>query len=589
MAPTSASPAGVADADNLTATPTKAAVAADAAEIEIDGDAAGDLQAAEPAAAAPLTASAKKAAKKAKVCEDKACAEASVLVVVCFVCEKGDDEGQGQGAGLKVIEGRSFHHHCHNGVRCLRNMVKNDDAAKTTVNLLITENPAEWRKLVIPLVVQPGCPRSESNRTSVKTRVEKLSAFRVIQRRRGRLLLTKRRYKAYYKFWEGMDSDEASDNFDQDIENGVYTEENEAGDTVVAVVDSTCLEDVSGRRREDTLSEKREMDGNNFQSARKRLSVGGGEELAVMGGSQAFREGRGSMRAGSAVPLKGDALLKQIRKAGGKARKVPRLAPSLRLPSSAASKASMAMSGTNSDNDDDDDDAASVANSTRSSLARKSSVKAQLKVASLAGFQALEDDARQGPQAQQEPQPQPPQPPQQKAEGAVGGDRAQKLTSVQLLAKKTELKKKVSGMTSEMSMQKSGLKAKFEIAVARLTEDEHGQMEHSVAEVLDKLSEMMQLLGEAKLEMDKATKDNVGEKEEECMTLADQFADVKEFVEEQIAAADYIDTERKANKRKQQLSCRYHLTKATCCKGFTPPSMVRQCFQIVRKSRKPRI
>jgi len=125
--------------------------------------------------------------------------------------------------------------------------------------------------------------------------------------------------------------------------------------------------------------------------------------------------------------------------------------------------------------------------------------------------------------------------------------------------------------------------------VARLTEDEQGQMEHSVAEVLDKLSEMMQSLGEAKLEMDKATKDNVGEKEEEGMTLADQFADVKEFVEEQIAAADYIDTERKANKRKQQLSCRYHLTKATCCKGFTPPSMVRQCFQIVRKSRKPRI
>ena len=252
----------------------------------------------------------------------KKSAEPSVVVEAqetaasgCYVCDEPI------AAGSKSTDGHEYHIECWNGVRSLRNMVKNDPDAKATENELFRKQPAQWKKLVQNLVVKPGTgPRTNAQRNNVKERIVELISFRTVQRRGVRLMLTKRRYKSYYRFWEGMDSDEAGQKFDADVDNGVYTEENASGETMVAVADNARLEEMDGRSVNKRLRERDYLaDDAELSREKKRLRAGASvtDDFFRDVGAKAFREGKASARTSDQDGLsnKAEAIMTRLRKA----------------------------------------------------------------------------------------------------------------------------------------------------------------------------------------------------------------------------------------------------------------------------------
>ena len=77
-----------------------------------------------------------------------------------------------------------------------------------------------------------------------------MSTFTTVGREKGRLLLTKRRFIQFHKLQEGMDSDEAEEEWEKAEANPkVYREPNEDGELTIAVKDNVRLRHFSGQRK----------------------------------------------------------------------------------------------------------------------------------------------------------------------------------------------------------------------------------------------------------------------------------------------------------------------------------------------------
>ena len=81
-----------------------------------------------------------------------------------------------------------------------------------------SEEVAEWRKLVVPLVVPTGEHRSERVRLQTKRRIKEENKYTDESNIADVLKLNKRRYKSYRMFWDKLESEEASEEFGRELE-----------------------------------------------------------------------------------------------------------------------------------------------------------------------------------------------------------------------------------------------------------------------------------------------------------------------------------------------------------------------------------
>lgn len=164
----------------------------------------------------------------------------------CFVCREAS------GDLSKQYRGFSFHGWCWNGVRCYQRLLRGKKA-KDDEQKMFNQEPQQWRDAVLPLVVLPGQGyRPISARAEVRSRIEKreehFSSKALVS---DVLRLTKPRYKAYMKFWEQWGSDEASSDFEKEVEKQPQPLEDRNGARVVEVEDNGRVRTSEGVRHSD--------------------------------------------------------------------------------------------------------------------------------------------------------------------------------------------------------------------------------------------------------------------------------------------------------------------------------------------------
>lgn len=168
----------------------------------------------------------------------RALAETSDAAII----PRGSDEGflcRQLGDLTKHWRGVGLHNHCWNGVRCYHRMLKSRRSKDDGI-ALFTNDPQRWKEFVLPLVVTPG-----SGYHPVSARSETFTDHMEIS---DTLRLTKPRFKAYMKFWEQWDSDEASSDFENLTERQSEPLEDSRGNRMVEVMDNPRCRATSGSR-----------------------------------------------------------------------------------------------------------------------------------------------------------------------------------------------------------------------------------------------------------------------------------------------------------------------------------------------------
>lgn len=102
------------------------------------------------------------------------------------------------------------------------------------------QSPDDWREEVAPFVREAGKTRDTNIRKAVKTRIHKQIAFDRAEELNDSVLLTKKRYTAYTRFWEDATASDASSDFEQlhGLQNGRYDSSSER---LVAVRDNARI------------------------------------------------------------------------------------------------------------------------------------------------------------------------------------------------------------------------------------------------------------------------------------------------------------------------------------------------------------
>jgi hypothetical protein len=114
---------------------------------------------------------------------------------------------------------------------------------------------------------------------------------------------------------------------------------------------------------------------------------------------------------------------------------------------------------------------------------------------------------------------------------------------------------------SELSQSKSGLRARVVAANEKLPDHEVSQLETPTAAILHKLDLFVLELEGFKGLVDGATKDSILDMQTKVMEILSRHMEVKSSCEEQIAAIEFLESERKRMIRKKQMASRYQLTK----------------------------
>ena len=168
----------------------------------------------------------------------------------------------------RIVDGRHFHDYCWNAVRSGRRLLKSPDAAQALATLMV-QDPAKYRKVMMPLVAKPGTSRTRQHRQVYAELVTEMCSYKAVQRLGRRLLLSKKRYVAFYKFGEGMDSDAASEAWDDDLRSGVYHEKDRHGNLLMAVEGNTEIQDISGRSEKKLTKERHTVDPENARRGQR--------------------------------------------------------------------------------------------------------------------------------------------------------------------------------------------------------------------------------------------------------------------------------------------------------------------------------
>lgn len=137
----------------------------------------------------------------------------------CHVCEE-------PGAG-KVFHGFFTHMGCHAALRCRHRQIK-QGGGQTAIDeelRFMREEPAEWRLEVKPLLEPDTRGTARAAARSKAKRFQDQCDVNSRKKVKDKLTLTKRRYKHYCWLWDGIQSDEASSDFEKILveQNGTDT------------------------------------------------------------------------------------------------------------------------------------------------------------------------------------------------------------------------------------------------------------------------------------------------------------------------------------------------------------------------------
>ena len=134
----------------------------------------------------------------------------------CFLCSEPILHNQNP----KTFKGIVFHGVCHSAVRCFRRQTQTTGgstlAKKTDWMMLSGEEEVveEWRQGVLPLIAVDGKGRHAGDLARARKKVEEYVEYEDKATIKDIRKLTKIRFKSYKKMWEQMESDDASEEFD---------------------------------------------------------------------------------------------------------------------------------------------------------------------------------------------------------------------------------------------------------------------------------------------------------------------------------------------------------------------------------------
>ena len=160
---------------------------------------------------------------------------------MCYLCEKTDGDTL-----LKIWRGVRLHAICWNAIRAFQRKLETK-RQKDEELIKFSSKVREWRADILPFIVQPGVTRLPQVRNAGSDGGEETVAFEQKVREERVLLLPKGRYKQYMKFWEGWTEDEASSEFEREIERQSDNEEDSAGNARLRVCDNVCIVHRTGR------------------------------------------------------------------------------------------------------------------------------------------------------------------------------------------------------------------------------------------------------------------------------------------------------------------------------------------------------
>ena len=161
----------------------------------------------------------------------------------CPVCEETAEETEGS----KSYRGRRLHSQCFNALRCHARMLKTP-AQKKAHSQKFTTDLRGWAEPILPLVATPGSARDAGQRDIAKELIRQTDTFTENSQIADRMWLTKRRYKTYVGFWDKVDSDDASIDFDEKLAEQATDREDEDGEPLLGVQDIQRDRQASGKR-----------------------------------------------------------------------------------------------------------------------------------------------------------------------------------------------------------------------------------------------------------------------------------------------------------------------------------------------------
>ena len=213
------------------------------------------------------------------------------IATACYLCQNSSKPLPYNTAG------QQFCSECNAGVRAKHRVLRQEGretAVKADKDLLLTE-PRKWRAETLVWLGKEGRGKARAAVRTTTRKVKSHATGKRHQRRRTKVILNKTRYKRYVAFWDGMDSADASSDFER-----LRTEQ--GGGDEVKILDLGAREDSVSFSEEEERSEEEEAEvdghgdlgqrGHTFQSR----SVGAGDS----GRRSRSRDRRRRQRAGDA-------------------------------------------------------------------------------------------------------------------------------------------------------------------------------------------------------------------------------------------------------------------------------------------------
>ena len=202
------------------------------ASVDMDGSSSGEDAATRRGRAAAASV------KKNALRQDVACGGE-----LCGLCDTG-------GFLPKRWRGLFLHPECWNGIRChLRLLTK--PAAKEADKKFMAKDMEKRKKMVLRLVVTDHTVRDHSLVKNHRENI-KQATFTKEAEVSDMLYLSKRRFAAYMKFWEGYGSDSASESWDRRHAETDSNHSDSDGNKRVRVKDNTKVRTEVGRRESKT-------------------------------------------------------------------------------------------------------------------------------------------------------------------------------------------------------------------------------------------------------------------------------------------------------------------------------------------------
>lgn len=159
----------------------------------------------------------------------------------CWLCE--EEEGE----CIKVWRQHPLHMKCFNAIRCHQRLLHTTEEKEQDKDLFVID-PAGWKAGVLGLVVDKPGSRDLGARQLHRAEIAERTSYQDKSQILDDLLLTKARFKSYTKFWDGYNSDSASESWERRHDETDSDHENHRGEAQVRVQDNSRLRDQTGRR-----------------------------------------------------------------------------------------------------------------------------------------------------------------------------------------------------------------------------------------------------------------------------------------------------------------------------------------------------